>query len=177
MSTDNASQEYRANSIEMVKIKSINVLTRTVVCYIICSSIAWLAQAGINCSNLTSVCPNRPVILTCKAPHLPVQWQHRDSIPKLFKDITLRGNSVEGHKEYYDGFVATVVKKNIKFVLTSLEFSPNSSYEHGNIRCEYEKSTNEKCTIRYEYLSKYIYMAQSKSIDQVIPDLETRLVF
>lgn len=120
-----------------------------------------LARAGINCSNLTSVCPNRPVVLTCKAPQLPVQWQNKNSKPRLFQDIVLRGNSVEGNKKYDDGFVATVVKITDGFVLTSLEFFPKCSYEHhGKIRCQYRNrnnnmAENKSCILHYEYISKY----------------------
>ena len=137
----------------MDKIRFISVFSYAVICYIIFSSIVWLAQASINCSNLTSVCPNRPVVLTCEAPKLPVQWKSEN----LFDDIVLRGNSVEGSQVDRDGFVATVVKINNTFVLTSLEFFPNCSYEHSIIQCGHETSTNRDCTIRYEYLSKYTW--------------------
>ena len=116
-----------------------------------------LTQAGIDCSNLTSVCPNRPVVLTCKAPQLPIQWQSKNCTPKLFEDIVLRRNSV---KEYKDGFVATVVDIKNDSVLTSLEFFPNCSYEHQcRIQCEYGNSNDnlsedKDCIIHYEYISK-----------------------
>ena len=140
--------------IEMAKIWFASVFSNAVVCYIIFSSIVMLAQAGIDCSNLTSVCPNRPVVLTCKGP-LPIQWQSKNCTPKLFDDIVLLGNSVKGSQVFRDGFVTTVVDIENSSVLTTLDFFPNSSYErHCKIRCEYENSNDTGCTIHYEYISK-----------------------
>ena len=114
-----------------------------------------LAHAGIDCNNLESVCCNRPVVLICKAPQLPIQWKSKDCEPKLFDDdIVLKGGSVKGSQVERDGFVATVVDIKDDFVLTSLEFLPNSSHERQcKIRCEYG-SENQDCIIQYEYISK-----------------------
>ena len=120
------------------------------------------AQAGINCSNLTSVCPNRPVVLTCKASRLPIQWKSSECIPQLFEDIVLDGNSVAGTtiKDTSGAFIATVVDIKNDFVTTTLKFFPNSSYERQcTIRCEYENTNgnspeNKDCYIHYEYISK-----------------------
>ena len=131
-----------------------------VVFYIIFSSIA---QAGIDCNNLTSVCCNRPVVLTCKAPQLPIQWKSLDCIPQLFEDIVLDGNSdIDTTIEDTNGaFIATVVDiTNDNFVTTTLKFFPNSSYERQcRIRCEYGNTNgnspeNQDCDINYEYKSK-----------------------
>ena len=118
-----------------------------------------LAQAGIDCRNLTSVCPNRPVVLTCKAPQLPVQWKFRNCTPNQFGDIPLHATSVNGTTNQDDSgaFIATVVEI-IKddFVNTSLEFFPNCSYEQCVIRCQYDDTLSEDkdCKIYYEYISK-----------------------
>ena len=131
-----------------------------VVFYIMFSSIVMFAQAGINCSNLTSVCPNRPVVLTCKAP-LPLQWKSLDCTPKLFKDIPLHITSVVGTTIVSGTFIATVVEiTKDKFVTTTLNFFPNCSYERQcRIRCEYQDTNgnspdNKDCDINYEYISK-----------------------
>ena len=115
------------------------------------------AQAGINCSNLTSVCPNRPVVLTCNATRLPIQWKCKNCTPELSDDIVLFGNSVKGSQVHRDGFVATVVEIENNFVLTSLKIFPNSSCEHHcKIRCEYENSNDTECIINIQYISKYV---------------------
>ena len=106
----------------MDKIKFIPVFLYAVVCYITLSAIVMLTQAGIDCSNLTNVCPNRLVVLTCKAPRLPIRWQSKSCTPKLFEDIVLHGNSVKGSQGDRDGFVATVVDIKNDFVLTSWNF-------------------------------------------------------
>ena len=120
-----------------------------------------LAQAGIDCRNLKSVCPNRPVVLTCKGP-LPIQWQSKNCMPKLFDDILLNeNNAIKGYQVESNGFVATVIDIINDSIYTSLEFFPNSSYEerHCKIRCKYQKSNNNSlghkdCIIQYEYISK-----------------------
>ena len=146
----------------MSKIRSISVLTYAVVCYIIFSSIVLLAQfqAGINCSNLTNVCPNRPVVITCRAP-LPAQWKSLNCMPKLFKDFLLNNrNSIKGSRVDRNGFVVTVIDIKNNFVLTSLEFFPNCSYERRcKIRCKYRNSNpnlseKKNCIIHYKYISK-----------------------
>ena len=120
------------------------------------------AQVGIDYRNLTSVCPNRPVVLTCEAP-LPIQWKSLDCTPKLFEDIPLHITSVAGTttKDTSGAFIANVVeiiKDN--FVTTTLKFFPKSSYERQcRIRCEYQNTNgnspeNKDCDINYEYIRK-----------------------
>lgn len=107
-----------------------------------------LAQTSIDCS---CICSNKPVNLSCTTTkENGVIW---DSPDGLFDKIQFHGgsnNTYEGNKKNNNGFNATILKIEDDFLLTTLQFYPNSSYENHIIRCR-KPSDNDfkKCTINY----------------------------
>lgn len=117
------------------------------------------AQATINCTNLTSVCVNIPITLTCiTSTTSGVKWKSdlfdRD-LPFYEEDVTPNNigmkESTNDHK-----FVATILRIFDGFVLTSLTFNFDCSYEDHLVKCLDPKNDDhvDRCNISYKYTSK-----------------------
>lgn len=120
---------------------------------------ATYAQASINCSNLTSVCVNTPIILTCKTSRFSgVKWKSDlfdESLPFYEKDITANNIGKE-IKSDDNNFVATILRIDGNTVLTSLTFNFDCSYEDHVVKCLDTKNNDyvDSCIINYTYTSK-----------------------
>ena len=124
------------------------------------------AEASINCSNLTSVCLNTPITLTCKTSITSgVKWES-----KLFEELQFyqdeadNNNDIGIEKKSNDtNFVITVLRIGYGYVLTSLTFNFNCSYEGYLVVCKDQADGNvDNCTISYEYISKlHVYTVKN----------------
>ena len=117
------------------------------------------AQATINCSNLTSVCVNIPITLTCTASTTyGVKWKS-DLFDKELQfhenDVTTNNIGMET-KTSDNNFVATILRIFDGFVLTSLTFNFDCSYKDHLVECLDPKNDDhvDRCTISYKYTSK-----------------------
>lgn len=120
---------------------------------------ATYAQVSIDCSNLTNVCLNTPIILTCNTSTTAgVKWKS-DLFDKdlQFYQNQVTNNDIGKKKETNDtNFVAAILRVFDGFVQTSLTFNFNCSYEDHLVEC-LDTSNDayvENCTISYKYISK-----------------------
>ena len=119
------------------------------------------AQASIDCSNLTNVCLNTPIILTCNTSTIAgVKWKSNlfDRNKDLqFAENEITANNIGMEKKTNDNnFVAKILKIDGDIVMTSLTFKFNCSYEGHHVKCIDPKSEDyvDSCTISYKYTSK-----------------------